>query len=38
MSGYYPDNLTITKIKPLYEKGDQLDPSIYRPMALLPVV
>jgi len=38
ISGIFPEKLKISKIKPLYKKGNQLDVSNYRPVALLPVM
>lgn len=37
--GCFPDKLKLTKIKPLLKKGgNALDPSSYRPIALLPTI
>ena len=34
----FPDSFKIAKVKPLSKKGNDLDPSKYRPISLLPVV
>lgn len=34
-SGIFPEELKITKIKPLFKKGDKPEPGNYRPVALL---
>ena len=34
----FPDSFKIAKVKPLFKEGNELDPSNYRPISLLPVV
>ena len=34
----FPDSFKIAKVKPLFKEGNDLDPSNYRPISLLPVV
>lgn len=36
--GIYPDSFKITKILPLYKKGDADEVGNYRPIALVPVI
>ena len=34
----FPESFKIAKVKPLFKEGNDLDPSNYRPISLLPVV
>ena len=34
----FPDSFKIAKVKPIFKEGNDLDPSNYRPISLLPVV
>ena len=34
----FPDSFKLAKVKPLFKEGNDLDPSNYRPISLLPVV
>ena len=34
----FQDNFKITKVKPFFKEGNDLDPSNYRPISLSPVV
>jgi hypothetical protein len=36
-TGYFPDQLKIAKVKPLYKKGSGTDVSNYRPVSLISV-
>jgi hypothetical protein len=36
-SGYFPDQLKIAKVKPLYKKGCDADAGNYRPVSLISV-
>jgi hypothetical protein len=35
--GYFPDQLKIAKVKPLYQKGCETDVANYRPVSLISV-
>lgn len=37
-AGVFPDNLKLTKITPVYKKGDKSQPGSYRPIALVPIL
>jgi len=37
VSGIFPDKLKVSKVKPIFKKGDKSKMSNYRPVALLPV-
>jgi len=37
VSGIFPDKLKVSKVRPLFKKGDKSKMSNYRPLALLPV-
>ena len=37
VSGIFPDKLKVSKVRPLFKKGDKSKMSNYRPRALLPV-
>jgi hypothetical protein len=36
-TGYFPDQLKIIKVKPLYKKGSDTDVGNYRPVSLISV-
>jgi hypothetical protein len=36
-SGYFPDQLNVAKVKPLYKRGCDADVGKYRPMSLISV-
>lgn len=36
--GVFPDKLKLTKITPVYKKGDRCQPDSYRPIALVPII
>lgn len=36
--GYFPEQLKLSVIKPLFKKGDRLDPNNYRPITIIPIL
>lgn len=36
--GYFPDQLKLSIVKPLFKKGDKRDPGNYRPITIIPIL